>query len=76
MSASAAARNSRPALFSPVFTMAVKPLARWLEPIDATGLLFLLLALVIAVGGSVIMAWVADRLGLSRRLFLGNLLSR
>lgn len=70
-------RNTLPILlFSPVFTMAVKPLARWLEPIDATGLLFLLLALVIAVGGSVIMAWVADRLGLSRRLFLGNLLSR
>lgn len=70
-------RNTLPILlFSPVFTMAVKPLARWLEPIDATGLLFLLLALVIAVGGSVVMAWVADRLGLSRRLFLGNLLSR
>lgn len=70
-------RNTLPILlFSPVFTMAVKPLARWLEPIDATGLLFLLLALVIAVGGSVMMAWVADRLGLSRRLFLGNLLSR
>lgn len=70
-------RNTLPILlFSPVFTMAVKPLARWLEPIDATGLLFLLLALVIAVGGSVAMAWVADRLGLSRRLFLGNLLSR
>lgn len=70
-------RNTLPILlFSPVFTMAVKPLARWLEPIDATGLLFLLLALVIAVGGSVIMAWMADRLGLSRRLFLGNLLSR
>lgn len=70
-------RNTLPILlFSPVFTMAVKPLARWLEPIDATGLLFLLLALVIAMGGSVMMAWVADRLGLSRRLFLGNLLSR
>lgn len=70
-------RNTLPILlFSPVFTMAVKPLARWLEPIDATGVLFLLLALVIAVGGSVMMAWVADRLGLSRRLFLGNLLSR
>lgn len=70
-------RNTLPILlFSPVFTMAVKPLARWLEPIDATGMLFLLLALVIAVGGSVVMAWVADRLGLSRRLFLGNLLSR
>ena len=70
-------RNTLPILlFSPVFTMAVKPLARWLEPVDATGLLFLLFALVIAVGGSVAMAWVADRLGLSRRLFLGNLLSR
>lgn len=70
-------RNTLPILlFSPVFTMAVKPLARWLEPVDATGLLFLLFALVVALGGSVAMAWVADRLGLSRRLFLGNLLSR
>lgn len=71
-------RNTLPILlFSPVFTMAVKPLAGLLAPFDGgTGLLFLVVALTVAVGGSIGMAWVADRMGLSRRLFLGNLLSR
>mgnify|MGYP006896723529 CR=1 FL=1 len=65
-------RNTLPVLlFSPVFTMAVKPLAGMLAPFDGgTGLLFLAVALTVAVSGSIGMAWVADRMGLSRRLFL------
>ena len=52
-------------LFSPIFTMLVKPLVPILS-FDPTGLLFLVIATSIAVLGSLSIAWVMDRLKLSR----------
>lgn len=55
-------------LFSPVFTMLVKPLVPVFS-FDPTGMLFLIVALVIAVYGSLFIAWLMDVLNLSRFFF-------
>lgn len=55
-------------LFSPVFTMLVKPLVPVLS-FDPTGMLFLIVALVIAVTGSIFIAWLMDVLNISRFFF-------
>lgn len=62
-------RNTLPILlFSPIFTMAVKPLRRVLQ-FDASGILFCLLATAICVEGSVALAWGIDKLRLSKWVF-------
>ncbi|MCM1107724.1 MAG: acyltransferase [Clostridium sp.] len=64
-------RNTLPILlFSPVFTMAAKamiPCFMW----DESGYVFMLAGTVMAVGGSLAVAWAMDRLHLSR-LFFGR----
>ena len=52
-------------LFSPIFTMAVKPLVPVLS-FDPTGMIFLVLGTSSAVAGSLAIAWTMDRLKLSR----------
>ena len=52
-------------LFSPIFTMLVKPLVPVLS-FDPTGLIFLTVATSFSVLGSFAVAWVMDRLRLSR----------
>lgn len=52
-------------VFSPVFTMAVKPLVK-VFAFDATGMIFLLVSLFVCVLGSFGIAWCLDRLHLSR----------
>ncbi len=56
-------------LFSPVFTMLAKYFQAPLVNFDPTGMLFLLVALPFAVGGSLSIGWLSDRLHLSRWLF-------
>lgn len=55
-------------LFSPVFTMLVKPLVGILS-FDPTGILFLFVALFIAVSGSLLIARIMDLLNISRFFF-------
>ena len=55
-------------LFSPIFTMLVKPLANVLS-FDASGMTFLLVSLSITVAGSFLLTWSMDRLGLSPYFF-------
>lgn len=63
-------RNTLPVLlFSPLFTMAAKPLAILLETFDPTGICFLLAATTLAVGGSLLIAYALDRTGLSPYFF-------
>lgn len=52
-------------VFSPVFTMAVKPLVK-IFSFDASGMLFLCVALCICVAGSFGIAWCMDKLHVSR----------
>lgn len=52
-------------VFSPVFTMAVKPLVSVLA-FEPTGMLFLCVSLCFCVMGSFAIAWVMDKLNLSR----------
>ncbi len=52
-------------VFSPVFTMAVKPLVPVLA-FEPTGMLFLCVSLCFCVMGSFAIAWVMDKLDLSR----------
>lgn len=61
-------------LFSPLFTMAAKPLVKPLS-FDPTGLLFLIVATTLAVTGSLAIAYAMDRLRLSP-LFCGRNLLR
>lgn len=61
-------------LFSPLFTMAAKPLIKPLS-FDPTGLLFLVVATALAVAGSLAIACAMDRLRLSP-LFCGRNLLR
>ncbi len=61
-------------LFSPLFTMAAKPLVRPLS-FDPTGLLFLIVATTLAVTGSLAIAYAMDRLRLSP-LFCGRSMLR
>lgn len=55
-------------LFSPIFTMMVKPLVSVFS-FDSTGVLFLFTALLITVSGSFGLTWAMDRLGVSRFFF-------
>ena len=57
-------------VFSPIFTMAVKPLVQVFS-FDSSGMLFLFVSLAITVLGCFGIAWVMDRLHLSR-LFFGT----
>lgn len=52
-------------IFSPIFTMAVKPLAPFLA-FDGTGMIFLCVSLCICVVGSFTIAWCMDKLHVSR----------
>ncbi len=61
-------------LFSPLFTMAAKPLVKPLS-FDPTGLLFLIVATALAVAGSLAIAYAMDRLRLSP-LFCGRSMLR
>lgn len=61
-------------LFSPLFTMAAKPLIKPLS-FDPTGLLFLVIATTAAVAGSLAIAYMMDKLRLSP-LFCGRNLLR
>ena len=51
-------------LFSPIFTMAVKPLVPILS-FDPTGMIFLITSTTIAIGGSLVIAWLMDQTKLS-----------
>lgn len=51
-------------VFSPIFTMLVKPLAG-VFAFDTSGMLFLLVSLVITLVGCFVLAWMIDRLHLS-----------
>lgn len=62
-------RNTMPVyLFSPIFTILCKPLALVLA-FDPTGILFLLLALAICTTGSLLIALIMDKTGMSRLMF-------
>ncbi len=68
-------RNTLPILlFSPIFTFACKGLVAPLAW-DRTGLIFMMLSCTITVSGSLGIAWVMDRLHLSRFFSGKNLLS-
>lgn len=62
-------RNTLPVLlFSPVFTMA----AKWFQPwfaADGSGTLFMLAGTSLSVSGSLAVAWLSDRTGVSRFFF-------
>ena len=55
-------------LFSPLFTISVKPLVGILS-FDASGMTFLAVSLVITVVGCFTLAWVMDKVGISRYFF-------
>ena len=55
-------------LFSPIFTMMVKPLVGILG-FDASGMLFMFTSLSITVAGSFLITWAMDSLGLSPYFF-------
>lgn len=55
-------------LFSPIFTMLVKPLVKVFS-FDSSGMVFLFVSLLITVVGSFTLTWAMDRLGLSRYFF-------
>ena len=55
-------------LFSPIFTMLVKPLVNVFS-FDASGMVFLIVSLVISVLGSLGITWMMDKLGISRYFF-------
>ena len=62
-------RNSLPIyIFSPIFTVLCKGFVPFLR-FDGTGLLFLLVSLAVCVGGSLLLAWLMDRTGVSRFFF-------
>ncbi len=62
-------RNTLPVLlFSPVFTMAARGLQPWFSA-DGSGTLFMLAGTALSVGGSLAVAWAADRTGVSRFFF-------
>ena len=58
-------------LFSPIFTMLVKPLVR-IFSFDSTGMIFTFVSLFITVIGSFGITWIMDRLGLSTFFFGRN----
>ena len=56
-------------VFSPIFTVLTKQLAPWFS-FDPTAISFLVVALIIVVGGCLASAWLCDKLLLSRLIFL------
>lgn len=63
-------RNTLPVfLFSPVFTAAAKLYQPLLVGIDPSGTVFMAVTVAVAVGGSVGIAWLMDRLNVSRLMF-------
>lgn len=62
-------RNSLPLyVFSPIFTILCKRFVPYLQ-FDPTGLIFLLVSLVFCVAGSLAIAWLMDKTGISRYFF-------
>lgn len=55
-------------LFSPIFTMSVKPLVGILG-FDPSGMTFLFVSLLITVSGCFALTWIMDKVGLSRFFF-------
>ena len=58
-------------VFSPIFTISVKPLVQ-VFAFDSTGMLFLIVSLLITVIGSFAITWVMDKLQVSRCFFGTN----
>lgn len=58
-------------LFSPIFTILSKVFLPYLS-FEPTGMLFLITAVIFTVSGCIIMAWIMDKLHLSRYLFEKN----
>lgn len=62
-------RNSLPLyIFSPIFTILCKQFVPYLQ-FDPTGLIFLLVSLAFCVGGSLGIAWLMDKTGISPYFF-------
>ena len=62
-------RNSLPLyVFSPIFTILCKQFVPYLQ-FDGTGILFLAVSLPVCVGGSLLIAWLMDLMGISRFFF-------
>ena len=55
-------------VFSPIFTVLCKQLVPYLK-FDPTGLLFLIVSLAFCVGGSLLIAWLMDLVGISKYFF-------
>ena len=55
-------------VFSPIFTILCKRFVPYLQ-FDGTGILFLALSLPVCVGGSLLIAWLMDLIGISRFFF-------
>ncbi len=69
-------RNTLPILlFSPIFTFACKSLITLLAW-DTTGLIFMIVSTIITVSGSLFIAWIMDKMHLSRWFSGKNLINR
>ena len=55
-------------VFSPIFTVLCKQFVPYLK-FDPTGLLFLIVSLAFCVGGSLLIAWLMDLVGISKYFF-------
>ena len=55
-------------VFSPIFTVLCKQIVPYLK-FDPTGLLFLIVSLAFCVGGSLLIAWLMDLVGISKYFF-------
>lgn len=55
-------------IFSPIFTIACKKMVPWLQ-FDPTGIIFLILSLVVCVCGSLLIAFLLDKVRLSPFIF-------
>ncbi|MBR4129445.1 MAG: acyltransferase [Bacteroidaceae bacterium] len=62
-------------VFSPIFTVLCKQFVPYLK-FDPTGLLFLIVSLAFCVGGSLLIAWLIDFVGVSKYLFGRRALSK
>ena len=62
-------------VFSPIFTVLCKQFVPYLK-FDPTGLLFLIMSLAFCVGGSLLIAWLIDFVGISKYFFGRRALSK
>lgn len=62
-------------VFSPIFTVLCKQFVPYLK-FDPTGLLFLIVSLAFCVGGSLLIAWLIDFVGISKYFFGRRALSK